>query len=369
MDRATPKPPTAKGVLGVPVLPPARITAGTNRVRQALGRVHDAMAPPPVRILEGLFGILDHRVLVAICEAGVPEALTGPVEVEVLARRVGADPEVLARLLRYAAARGWVRIDRRGRVRPNRVTRFLRPDHPGGWRSWVDFAGGREVVDAVADLSWAETSGDSFASANGAPFFEWMAQHPQRWATFDRAMAAGGRMHALTLHAGFDWPAGHTVCDVGGGTGDLLAALLDLAPGTSGSVLDLPEVVARAVVHERLTPVAGDAFARVPGGFDSYLLVNVLHDWNDDDARRILRSVADAAGPASRVIVVDSEATTVPRDDLSVRADVLMAALTNGGKERTAEEFAALGSAVGLRLDRTVRLATGDVAHVLRRAT
>jgi hypothetical protein len=47
---------------------------------------------------------------------------------------------------------------------------------------------------------------------------------------------------------------------------------------------------------------------------------------------------------------------------------VLMAALTNGGKERTAAEFAALGSAAGLRLERTVRLASGDVAHELRPA-
>lgn len=321
------------------------------------------MAPPPVTILEGLFGLLDHRVLVALCEAGVPEALTGPRTVAELARRVDADPEVLERLLRFAATRGWVRIDRRGRVRPTKVTEFLRADHPGGWRSWVEFAGGAEVVAAVQALGVKPATGDAFAAANGAPFFEWMADHPDRWATFDGAMAAGAQMHALGLAAALDWAGTRTICDVGGGTGNLLATLLELLPGVEGTVLDLPPVIERATEHPRLTAVAGDAFEAVPTGFDTYLLVNVLHDWNDEAATRILGCVATAMEPGARLVVVDSERTTQPRADIATSADVLMAALTPGGKERDAAAFAALGHAVGLRLDHTARLVSGDVAH------
>ena len=47
-------------------------------------------------------------------------------------------------------------------------------------------------------------------------------------------------MHALALAAAIDWSTTETVCDVGGGTGDLLAALLDLEPHLVGTVLDLP---------------------------------------------------------------------------------------------------------------------------------
>ena len=113
-------------------------------------------------------------------------------------------------------------------------------------------------------------------------------------------------MHALTLAAAIDWSTTASICDVGGGTGELLATLLDLLPLVRGTLVDLPTVVERAVVHERLTPVAGDAFASVPAGLDTYLLVNVLHDWSDDDAVRILQTVADACGDA-RVLVVDSD--------------------------------------------------------------
>lgn len=358
--------PTASDVLGVPVLPPGRATVATNRLRSRVGRIHAAMAPPPVQILEGLFGMLDHRVLVTLCRLGVPEALTSPTAPDELARTVGADPVRLTRLLRYASTRGWVRIDRRGRARPTRVTAFLRADHPGGWRAWVEFAGGDEVTAAVAALTTDPTVADAFAEVNGRPFFEWMAEHPDRWATFDRAMAAGGRMHALALASAIDWGSSRQVCDIGGGTGDLLVALLELVPSLAGTVFDLPAVVGRALAHDRLTAVGGDAFVEIPGGFDTYLLVNVLHDWDDDDACRILRRVGDAAAGTARIVVVDSDRQAVPRDRLPVCADVLMAALTNGGCERSAGEFAALGGRCGLRLTKTTRLATGDVAHEFR---
>ena len=170
-------------------------------------------------------------------------------------------------------------------------------------------------------------------------------------------------MHALTLDAALDWSQTRRVCDVGGGTGHLLKSLLELQPHLNGGVFDLPDVVGRAVRHERLTTIGGDAFHDVPNGFDTYLLVNVLHDWNDRDASTILGHVADAAGHEGRIIVVDNERTASPRNDLAVSADVLMAALTNGGRERSTSEFAALGRGCGLRLVRTVRLASGDLAH------
>jgi hypothetical protein len=362
-DAPARQPVTAADLLGVPFVPPAAVGAASDRLRGRLARTARGMAPPPVQILEGLFGILDHRVLVALCRAGVPEALTRPTTPDDLARELGADPTRLERLLRFAATRGWVRIDRRGRVRPTKVTPFLRRDHPGGWRAWVDFAGSDEVVAAIAGLDAAAPATDPFAAAHGAPFFEHMAAHPEQGATFDRAMGAGGRMHALVLAKALDWSKSRRVCDVGGGTGDLLVALLDLEPHLEGAVLDLPSVVERALAHPRLQAVGGDAFAAVPAGYDTYLLVNVLHDWGDDDARRILTRVAEAAGPDARILVVDAKAAKVPRAGIFVATDVLMAALTDGGQERDTNAFTALGAACGLRRRRTVALASGDVVH------
>jgi hypothetical protein len=52
---------------------------------------------------------------------------------------------------------------------------------------------------------------------------------------------------------------------------------------------------------------------------------------------------------------------------MGIAADVLMAALTDGGHERDAAAFAALARPCGLALRRTTRLASGDLAHELRR--
>lgn len=71
------------------------------------------------------------------------------------------------------------------------------------------------------------------------------------------------------------------------------------------------------------------------------------------------------AASGSRVVVVDSDRPTVPQDDVAVSADVLMAALTPGGKERDTAAFIELGRAVGLRHERSVQPASGDLAHVL----
>ena len=171
----------AREVVGVPVLPPAPVGDLAQRVRGWLGRLHRGMAPPPIRILEGLFGLLDAGALVALHELRVADALTGRTAVADLAARLDVDAPSLERLVRYAAARGWLRIDRKGRVAPNGVTRFLRTDHPGGWHAWVELVGGRDVLDTVRGLGESVRTGeDAFAAANGAPFFDWMGDHPER---------------------------------------------------------------------------------------------------------------------------------------------------------------------------------------------
>jgi hypothetical protein len=365
-------PPGVREILGVPVLPPAAVTRATQRLRAGLARLRRAPAPPPVRILEGLLGALDLAALVALCRTRVPERLTTPMDIESLAADLAVDLDRLERLLRYATVRGWVRMDRRGRFRPTPVLAFLRAEHPGGWRAWVEFMGGEEVLAALGRLDDGMTAdGDPFASATGTPFFDWLREHPSRHASFDAAMEAGGRMHGLVLARRLDWSAFRRVCDVGGGTGALLSTLLAAHPGLEGVLLELPQVAARAPAVERMTVVAGDAFEAVPEGCDTYLLVNVLHDWDDPDARRLLGTVAAAlrggggSGTAPRMVVVEGGVAARPRDDVSILTDLLMFALTAGGRERTRAELSGLAASVGLRLQRTLHLPSAAVATVL----
>jgi O-methyltransferase domain len=327
------------------------------------------MVPPPVQILESLFGVLDYGALVALGKLGVADALQGRRAIGDLAAHLGVEPDRLDRLTRYAATRGWLRIDRHGRIGPNRVTPFLRTDHPGGWSAWVDFAGGHDVLEAVWFLGDpAQSDPDTFKVANGATFFDWMGEHPQRHAVFDRAMSAGGRMHGLALAKTLDWSNTARVCDVGGGDGALLSVLVTRQPHLAGVVLDLPEVVARAEAAEGVQLIGGDAFASVPTDCQTYLYVNVLHDWGDDDAVRLLSRAAIDAPSGARIIVVETQRTIRPIDDLGISIDILMLAVAPKGRERTAEQFAEIARRAGLRLDRQVALPSADFAFIFTRA-
>src|SRR6202011_4816227 len=94
--------------------------------------------------------------------------------------------------------------------------------------------------------------------------------------------------------------------------------------------------------HEHLEVVGGDAFAGVPTGCDTYLFVNVLHDWDDEHAIALLKQAHAVLPPNGRILIVEGERRRRPLDDIAARTDMLMLALTPGGHERSPSELAAL---------------------------
>ena len=69
--------------------------------------------------------------------------------------------------------------------------------------------------------------------------------------------------------------------------------------------------------------------------------MEVLHDWDDENAVRILRAVRAAARPQSRLLVVETLVAEEPGPHLGTLRDIIMLAVT-GGRERTQSQFAAL---------------------------
>src|SRR5919201_2058743 len=100
-----------------------------------------------------------------------------------------------------------------------------------------------------------------------------------------------------------EWRNDETVVDVGGGNGSLLLELLKRQPGLRGIAFDLPETVRdEAALGDRIEFVEGSFFERVPEG-DVYILSTILHDWDDERATAILRTIRDAARPDSRLLI------------------------------------------------------------------
>jgi O-methyltransferase domain len=356
--RMPPRSPSAADALGVPIVPPSAVTRLASRFRRGLARTRVGAAPGPLVVLEGLFGLWDNRVLGLLVELAVPELLhAGAQPVEALAVACGADADALDRVLRYAAGRGFVRRDRHGNYRANKVSDVLRADHPYSWRPWVQFAASDWFW-----LAWRHVgaplrgAGTAMQAAHGAEFFEYVNQtDPHAGAAFNGAMAAGARMQGLLLRDQYDFSHVRTLCDVGGGTGTALGCLLDAFPQMRGILFDLPEVVGplreewATRYGDRAEVAAGDFFAAVPAGADVYTLLAIVHDWDDARAEQILANVAAAMPPDGRVLVIEAEIPASGSDDFVNAADLLMLVLS-GGRERMHEQFERLFRRAGLRL-------------------
>jgi hypothetical protein len=320
-------------------------------------------------VLEGSFGLFETKALWTAAELGVADALApGPLGTDQLAGRVGADPDALGRLLRLLASIGYFASAGRDRWRNNATSELLREDHPESVRAWILFVGSDWVGQIFDQLPASVRTGRSGTQAAfGLEWFDLMRERPETGAAFDAAMAAASRFTAPYVSAGYDFGACTRVCDVGGGTGTLLAEILARNPALHGVVFDLPGVVAGASdelasrgVGERCEVLGGDFFEAVPTGSDLYVLQSIVHDWDDDSAVRILRRVREAMTPGSRVLLLEAVVPSSGVAHPSKYADLLMLVLTGRGRERTVDEYRALAEAAGLRLVRVVSLLARD---------
>jgi hypothetical protein len=177
-------------------------------------------------------------------------------------------------------------------------------------------------------------------------------------------MTSLAQMTLAVVVASYDFSAHHTIVDVGGGQGAMLAAILGSAPGSRGVLYDVPRAVSGAPellranhVADRIDIVEGSFFDHVPGGGDAYLLKNIIHDWPDEKALQILRNVRAAAQPGATLLLVEMVVRDNGRDGPENWVDLEML-LNLGSRERTAEEYRKLLAQTGFRMTRVVSTAS-----------
>jgi precorrin-6B methylase 2 len=286
---------------------------------------------------EFLRGALMAKALAAVVDAGVPEALAnGPQPVSELQ----GDPDTLHRLLRALASDGVFRETEPGVFEHTEESRRLLGP---GWSEFAHLFGG-VFFEATTELD-ASLAGSPFESRFGSGFWGWLAEHPGERAAFDAAMA-GERDRAADRLAALEWRENELVVDVGGGNGALLVELLQLRPELRGIVLDLPETVRdEAALGDRIEFVEGSFFDSVPEG-DTFVLSGILHDWPDEDAARILRTIRAAAPPHARLLINESVIEPGNDADAAKWLDLLMLVLA-GGRERDEEQWRELFASTG----------------------
>lgn len=317
---------------------------------------------PSLAMRQLLNGYRVTQILSVAARLGLADLLTnGPRTVDELAAATGTQASALYRILRALASVGVfaeTAIPRQFTLTPLAAT--LRADHPQSERDHALFFGG-ESYRAWADLLYsAQTEAPAFEHVFGMGHFEYLAQHPEESAIFDRTMSAGSRMAAPAIAVAYDFATAGTVVDVGGGRGTLIAAILRAHPTVRGIVFDQPHVVAgagpvlaEAGVADRCELVGGDFFTAIPEGGEVYILRRIIHDWDDDRAVAILRNCARAMAPGARMLVAETVIPPGNEPSAAKFLDLQMLVMT-GGRERTAAEYRSLFAAAGLSLTRVI---------------
>jgi hypothetical protein len=232
----------------------------------------------------------------------------------------------------------------------------LRSDVPGSLRALGQYF-------AVEAQAWSallysvRTCASGWERALGVGHYAYFAQNPEESAHFNAAMAAMTAGAMPDILAAYDFGELGTVVDVAGGSGTLLATILQAYPHLQGILLDLPHVVAEAPpvlqavgVANRCKIVAGDYLADLPVGADAYILKNTVIGMNDADATQILRGCHAAMGQQSRLLVIGQLMGTGAAPGPGALLDLRMLVIIGKAEVRTEAELRALVVDAGLRI-------------------
>jgi hypothetical protein len=217
---------------------------------------------------------------------------------------------------------------------------------------------------AWGDLEQALRTGDcAFEARFGQSFFGHLQAHPEQSAVFQGFMSRSPENRHAAVARAYDFSRFARIADIGGGDGMQLAAILTAHPNITGLLYDRASVLSDIAVdlvglarNDRCEIIPGDFLQSIPAGADAYLLSQILHDWSDASALRILRNCRDVMQPQSVLLIIErlfepERGVTTPNSFLS---DIEMLVL-HGAAERSIDEYRTLLLRGGFRIERVVR--------------
>lgn len=317
------------------------------------------------------------QIVRAVAELSLADHVAaGASTAEEIARLEGSDPATTYRLLRAAASLGLfaAETDRRFSVTP--LGSLLRKGIPGSLRQMARVQGMSLQWQSWGALPDAVRTGRTqMNAALGLPtdhdMFDYLADHPEEGALFAASMSDATGMVIEDVVSTVNLGGVSVAVDVGGAHGALVQAMMKAGPGLKGIVLDRPGVVdgairqaAEAGLADRFTGLAGDFFKEMPPA-DLYLLKMILHDWDDDACRTILRNCRASARPGARAVVVESVIGKTGEPSFAALLDMNMLA-SSSGQEREYREFDALYAATGWRRIAATQTRTPQVIQELQ---
>jgi len=197
-------------------------------------------------------------------------------------------------------------------------------------RNSPDYIGGiLEMADARLYRFWADLTEALKTGApqnetknSGEPMFAKLYETPERLEQFMNAMSGVSAGNFRAFAEKFDFSKYKTLCDVGGATGQLSCMVAAANPHIRCTSFDLPKVVPIATrkieeagLTDRVTAVGGDFFADPLPKADVITMGMILHDWNLQKKKTLIRKAYDALPKGGAFVVIEALIDDARRDN------------------------------------------------------
>jgi hypothetical protein len=306
----------------------------------------------PIHLLRLTDGLIAHLAVCAAARLGIADVLAeGPCDCGEIAASLALNEQAVFRTLRYLSGHGVFEQTAPREFANNELSSCLQSGVSRSVRSILTFRGSGRFLQPLMDLPDAIRNGEPAHIG-----FEDLDANPAERRLFDDAMTEVSAMWAPSIVCGYDFSTCRSLMDLGGGSGFLLASILKAHRALQGILVDRPAALDHARTRpfwdglaERVRFEAGDFFESVPTGCDACLMKNVLHDWDDVQARQILLNCRRAIPDGGVLVLVEYSLGAENTPSLGKMLDVMM--MTSfGGKERTVEEHRELLASAGFML-------------------
>ncbi len=293
-------------------------------------------APDPVAQIQMMSGgYFVSRCLQVAAELGIADLIADvPVSAAQLAATTGSSADALGRVLSLLCAQG-IFERRDGGFAHTEVSRFLRSDHPASMRSFARWFGNPVIWQSVIRLDESVATGEPMGEkVTPGGIWQSLAEHKDRSEVFNETMAAKARAMVPLVPRAYDFTRFPRIADIGGGRGHLLQAILAASPNSRGVLFDQPHVLREVanLAGDRLALEGGNFFEDALPEADAYVLMEVIHDWDDPSAERILRGVRRAAPAGAKLVIVEAKMPDPPVACWTATLDIVMLNLLGGGQ-------------------------------------
>jgi precorrin-6B methylase 2 len=270
--------------------------------------------PTPDAIMQLGFGFWGSKALLSAVELGLfSELAAGPLEGEELRRRLGLHERSAGDFFDALVALGMLERDDGHYANTPETDLFLdraKPSYVGGI---MEMANARLYPFWGALTEGLRTGSPQNEAKHGEDFFGALYADPARLAQFAAAMSAVSIGVGQVIAAKFPWSDHKSVVDIGCAEGAVPVQIALAHEHISGGGFDLPplapifdQYVAGFGLGERLSFTGGDFFEDQLPEADVLVMGHILHDWNMEEKRQLLRNAYDALPDGGALIVYEA---------------------------------------------------------------